>query len=174
MFSPEIDTATLEDIKTRISKTEELMRPYRIRREEFEHRDTIYGLAMERFANYTSDIEKVLKRKSWIPEEFAKETRALLYALRANTTELYNQQKELAQNEDPIFNIQLVKDYDSQMDKKIKDMRRIPKPKNETVAEPPSPLEGMDPSKVDFSKLNMTDEKMKEMMDQLNKLKADF
>lgn len=60
------------------------------------------------------------------------------------------------------------------MDKKIKDLRRIPKPKNETVAEPPSPLEGMDPSKVDFSKLNMTDEKIKEMMDQLNKLKADF
>jgi hypothetical protein len=64
-------------------------------------------------------------------------------------------------NEDPVyFNITVVKDYDQRLDSKIKDLRRIPKPKNETGVEEKENKKDMDDilKNMDPSKLNMTKE----------------
>lgn len=76
----------------------------------------------------------------------------------------------MAKNEDPIFNLELVKKMDQDIDHKIKDLRRIPKPKKEEdkeekakVPEMPKMPENInleDLKNFDYSKLNMTDEKL--------------
>lgn len=38
----------------------------------------------------------------------------------------------MALNEDPIFTLEIVKESDKKIDQKVKNLRRIPKPKNDT------------------------------------------
>ena len=79
-------------------------------------------------------------------------------------------------HEDPVyFNITVIQDYDQRLDSKIKELRRIPKPKNETdVEKSDSKLTAEDLIKnMDESKLNMTKEQLEEMIKNLKNYKMD-
>ncbi len=67
----------------------------------------------------------------------------------------------MALNEDPVFSLDIVKEIDRTIDHKIKDLRRVPKPKdNEKTSEDSlkdfniDDLKNFDPSKFDPSKFD--------------------
>ncbi len=77
-------------------------------------------------------------------------------------------------NEDPVFNSTWVKNQDKLIDHSIKEIRRIPKPTKKKKDKDDFNLDDMnleDLKNMDFSKFNYTDDKLKEMMDRLNKMK---
>ena len=88
----------------------------------------------------------------------------------------------MALNMDPVFTLEYMKQTDSVVDHRIKDLRRFPKPKNETDTTNGSDnndggefnledLKNFDPSKFDPSKMNLDPSQMEEMKKKMEELK---
>lgn len=87
----------------------------------------------------------------------------------------------MALNLDPIFSSEFFTQVENMIDHKIKDLRRIPKPKNETDTSNPEgsqpgdefnieDLKNFDPSMFDPSKMNLDAEQMAEMKKKMEEL----
>lgn len=70
----------------------------------------------------------------------------------------------MALSEDPIFTVDKIRQWDSEIDRMIKDIRRIPKPtpkKKKEKTEDEINLENL--KNMNFDNLNITDEKLDEL-----------
>lgn len=68
MFSDEIMNAELFNITSRINEINQMIDPMHRRIEEHKNRDDLFKVSLDRFANFTKEVEKIKSRKSWIPE----------------------------------------------------------------------------------------------------------
>lgn len=114
-------------------------------------------MTIERFANFTKEVDKIKQRKTWLAEDIIVSLHNTISDEKAKMEELYKKQLELALNLDPVFHLDLVKGVDADIDRKLKELRRTPKPKNETQPKDDFNIEDLkdfDPSMFDPSKLN--------------------
>ncbi len=178
MFSDEIDTANITSIKDKIKEVENLIYPFRVRKEEFKIRNQVYNISMTSFVNYTMALNETATQKPWIEKEKFTEIEELMNNTKLNLEDLYTQQLELALNEDPVFNLTFAKSETKKIEDKILKLRKITKPKNDTDTVEDfanldlDELKNFDPNNFDFSKMNMTMEKLREMMDGLKDLQG--
>ena len=59
-----------------------MINPFKTRQQEYQERDLLFNVTMQRFSNQTQAIQKIQKRKNWIPEDSIKEVNAYLYEVR--------------------------------------------------------------------------------------------
>jgi hypothetical protein len=59
MFSDEIMTAGLYNITDKINSVNQMMNPLFRRMEEHKHRDELFKVTNDRFANFTKEVEKI-------------------------------------------------------------------------------------------------------------------
>ncbi len=109
----------------------------------------------------------------------------MIYTSRADIMKLYKEQKEMAINLDPVFNLDVLKQMDSAIDHAIKDIRRVPKPtkkkdkktneKKEKETKDKMPDFNLDDLKdMDFSNLNLEGDQLEKMKEQLRKMKENL
>lgn len=185
MFGDEIVNAELHTITAKINEINELIRPLSTRMDQHKKRDQFLEYTRNQFKQFIEEVKKIEKRKKWIPKEKLTEILNFINTEKEKQEELYKKQVEMALNLDPIFSSDFFIPVESQIDHMIKDLRRIPKPKNETETTNPegTPSEGgfnmedlkkFDPNLFDPSKMNLNPEQMEEMMKKMEDLKKHF
>lgn len=182
MFSDEIMNADLYNITSKIFEINSLINPLTRRMEEHKNRDDLFKVSIDRFANFTKEVEKIKSRKNWIPESNVTEIFNFINDEKQKLEELYKKQVDMALHMDPVFTMDAVKQIGSIVDHKIKDLRRIPKPKNNTDTTNSTDtgsagefniddLKNFDPSNFDPSKMNLDPSSLEQMQKKMEELK---
>lgn len=89
MYSDDLEMATLKNITDKIDEIESMISPMKIRQEEYKNRDDLFKFSFDRFANFTKSIDKIKKRKEWIPEDNIKKVHSIVFKKRTELKDLY-------------------------------------------------------------------------------------
>ena len=88
------------------------MNPVITRMEEHRKRDDVYKAAMERFANYTRDVQSIKRKMNWVPESNITTTYNLINDEKQKLEEIYKVQVGRELHMDPVFTLDLVRKVD--------------------------------------------------------------
>lgn len=91
IYSDEIETATYQNLTDKVNELNALVTPFKKRKEEHQHRDSLFSVSQERFANYTKVVEDIQKRKTWVIDEKYKDVFKKIYTSKSKLKELYNE-----------------------------------------------------------------------------------
>ena len=188
MFSDEISSITVTDLKKKIQLVKNLIRPHQVRKNEHLNRQSLFRITNQRFSNYTKAVTELQKSKKWLEENKLNEVRYLINDTLKNITDVYQTQLKTPLFEDPVFKLDFVKNYAQKVEDEILVLEKTKKPTNDTDTEAVEggekddlnlddlkanmeDLKNMDPKNFDMKNLNMTMEKMKEYMEKIKGMK---
>lgn len=189
MFSDEISTISVSDLKTKIQLIKNMIKPHKVKKNEHLNRQSLFRITNQRFSNYTKAIQELSKTRKWIEESKLNEVRYLINDTLKNITDTYQTQLKTPLFEEPVFKLDFVKNSAKKIEDEILLLEKIKKPSNDTETDNEEnsekkddlnlddlktnmdDLKNFDPKNFDMKNLNMTMEKMKEYMDKLKNMK---